>query len=309
MGIGDIRRVAADACSEIYYVDIGMYGVGEYSSVYIVDDDRPAIVETGLGERPDLVLDALTEVGIDHDDVEVIALTHVHLDHAGGAGELAAACPNATVAVHEAGVPHLVDPAAIVAGTKQVVGEFWKYYAEPTPVPAERIRDLSDGDVIDLGEHDLRVHHAPGHASHQVVFEVPSADAVFTADAVGSYFPSTDAVQAVSSPPEFDLEQCLADVDLVRSLDPSTLLFSHYGPRPAGDTLDEYESALTAWIASIAQQRRRLSDDKAVFKHLLDAKVAPENWHEDLVYGEFRTNFSGATLFLDQYEELPAVVQ
>ncbi|MFB6178412.1 MAG: MBL fold metallo-hydrolase [Halorientalis sp.] len=308
MGIGDIHQVKADTCGHIYYVDVGMYGVAEYSSVYIIDDDRPTVVETGLGTRTELILDALAELGIDPADLEVIALTHVHLDHAGGVGALAEACPNATVAVHERGVPHLIDPTAIVAGTKEVVGEFWDYYTEPTPVPEDRLRALRDGDVLDLGATELHVHHAPGHASHQVLYEVPAADAVFTADAVGSYFPALGGVKAVSSPPEFDLAQCLADVDLVRSLDPSTLLFSHFGSRPTGEILEEYDAVLRAWIAKIARQRQQLDDDRAVFERLLDASVTPPNWPEDIVYGEFRTNFSGATMYLDQYDNFPAIL-
>jgi glyoxylase-like metal-dependent hydrolase (beta-lactamase superfamily II) len=305
MGIGDVWQIETGTCTDLYAVDVGMYGVSEYASVYVIDDERPAIVETGLGNNPALVLDALEAVGIDREDLSVIALTHVHLDHAGGANQLAEACPNATVVVYERGAPHLADPAALVAGTKQVVGDLWKYYHGPDPIPDDRIRTVTDGDTVDLGDHVLDVYHAPGHANHQVLFDDPANDAVFVGDAVGSYFPGLDAVRQITPPPEFDFQQNLDDLNLLRELDRETLLFSHFGAHPARGKLDAYESVLASWVAGIAQARQAAGSDKAVLKQMLEQNVTPDNWHEDLRFGETRTNVSGVLTYLDIVDEVP----
>ncbi|MFB6166010.1 MAG: MBL fold metallo-hydrolase [Haloarculaceae archaeon] len=306
MGTGDVHHVAAGECRDLYCVDPGTYGVAEQAAVYVIDDDRPAIVETGTGANHERILDALPEIGLSPEDVEVLALTHVHLDHAGGAGFLAEACPNATVVVHERGAAHLADPATLVAGTKQVVGESgWQFYAEPEPVPEERIREITDGDAIDLGEHRLVAHHAPGHATHQVVLDDPVDDAVFTADAAGCYYPWADAPHPLSPPPSFDLQQCLDDVGLLRELDRSTLLVSHFGPHSGGKPLDEYESVLKAWIARVSAARRDSESDRAAFKALLDEHEPPAHWSEDLAFGEFKMNVSGAMAYLDARAEEP----
>jgi glyoxylase-like metal-dependent hydrolase (beta-lactamase superfamily II) len=299
MAPGDVFAVETGGVEDIYYVDTGMYDTPEYGSVYVVDADRVALVDTGIGTNHDRILGALDGLGIGRDEVEVLAVTHVHLDHAGGAGFLARACPNATVAVHERGARHLVDPARLWEGTKAAVGDQIEFYTEPEPVPEGRIRELTDGTAIDLGDHELRVHHAPGHAPHQVVFEDPGSDCVFTADAAGIYVPAIDAVEPTTPPPQFDLEQALDDVGAIRDLDPATLCYAHYGPAPAGDRLDEYETVLNAWVAGVEEARAELGDDGAVVDRFAEATELDAVWSERKARNEAELNVRGVLAYLD----------
>ncbi|NIW25901.1 MAG: MBL fold metallo-hydrolase, partial [Actinobacteria bacterium] len=238
MAIGDVRPVDLAGVEGVHYVDVGIFETPGYTSVYLLDAERPAVVDTGIGKRPELILDALGELGIAPDALEWIVPTHAHLDHAGGAGYLAEACPNATVAVPEVGAPHLIDPERLVEGTKRVVGDAWRHYAEPVPIPDERVRPLADGDAIDLGERRLEVHHAPGHAPHQCFFHEPGQAVVYTADAAGIYVPARDAVLPTTPPPNFDLEQCLADAERLGALEPDVLCYPHFGPTRTEERLD-----------------------------------------------------------------------
>ncbi|WP_254545575.1 MBL fold metallo-hydrolase [Halomarina pelagica] len=301
MAIGDLHEVGAAGCEDCYYVDVGMYDTPEYGAVYLVDAERPAVVDTGMGTRYGDVLAALERVGIAPEDLAVVAPTHVHLDHAGGAGYLARECPNATVYVHEIGAPHLIDPERLVEGTKRAVGDQWEFYAEPVPVPEERVATLADGDAIDLGDRELRVHHAPGHAPHQAVFELPDASAVFTADAAGIYVPAIDAVEPTTPPPNFDLERSLADVATIESLDPDTLLYAHYGPAPADDRLAAYADLLAEWAAEVEAVRADLGDDAAVVEHFADATAARmgDVWGERKARAEGKLNARGVLRYLN----------
>ncbi|MFB6164089.1 MAG: MBL fold metallo-hydrolase [Haloarculaceae archaeon] len=300
MAIGDVYAVEQEPVADVSYVDTGMYDTAEYGAVYVIDADRPAVVDSGIGTHYERILDALDEVGIAREELATIALTHVHLDHAGGAGFLAEACPNATVAVHESGARHLVDPGRLVAGTKQAVGDQWQYYVDPQPVPEDRIRELADGDRIDLGDRELVTHHAPGHAPHQVVFESPRDEAVFVADAAGIYVPAIDAVRQTSPPPNFDLAQCLDDVETIRSLEPAVLCYPHFGPAAADDLLAEYETVLPAWVESVAEKRAELGDDEAVLEYVADATDATEFCSERKARAEDRMNARGVLAYLDR---------
>jgi Uncharacterized flavoproteins len=153
MDIGDIAAV--ETADDIYYMDTGMYETSGYGSVYIIDADQPAIVDTGIGTNYERIIDALARVDIDPHSLAHLLVTHAHLDHAGGAGFLIADCPNATVHTHERAGPHLSDPAQLIEGTKAAVGEQWQYYVEPNPVPESRLNTLSDGDTIDLGDRSI----------------------------------------------------------------------------------------------------------------------------------------------------------
>ncbi len=298
MAIGDVYD--AQDCADVYYVDTGMYDAAEYGSVYIVDAERPALVDTGIGTHYETILDAMAEVGIAPEELAVMALTHVHLDHAGGAGYLTAECPNATVYAHEIGAPHLVDPTRLWEGTKEAVGDQVQYYAEPEPVPEERIVELTDGDVIDLGDHALEAHHAPGHAPHQVVFHDPAIDAVFAADAAGLFTPAVGEINVTSPPVNFDLDGALDDVEMIRDLDPETLLYGHFGAESTGDRLDEYARKLDAWVRDVREKRAELGDDDAVIDHFVETVEMPEVWGEHKANEEVALNTRGVLVMLDR---------
>ncbi|MFB6171414.1 MAG: MBL fold metallo-hydrolase [Haloarculaceae archaeon] len=298
MAIGDVFEVPGVA--DLYYLDTGMYDVAEYGSVFVYDTDRPALVDTGLGPSYELVLDALASLGISPADLELVVPTHVHLDHAGGAGFLAEACPNAGVYVHEVGAPHLVDPGRLWEGTRRAVGSLFEYYVEPRPVPADRVTELSDGDVLDLGNRILDVYHAPGHAPHQVVLFDPDDRVLFTADAAGIYVQERDEVRPTSPPSDFDLEQCLVDVETQQALDPEMLCYGHYGHCPAGDELATYASVIREWVADIAAVRDELGDDDAVVAHFVETNDLDEVWGARKVDPEIAMNVRGVLRYLDQ---------
>jgi len=302
MGAGDVSEVTTGSCTDLYYVDTGMYNSPGYGAVYVLDAERPAVVDTGIGTNYEYVREAIEHVGLTTEEIEVIAPTHVHLDHAGGAGFLARDCPNAAVYTHEIGVPHLADPARLVEGTKAAVGDQWQYYTDPEPVPEGRLHALTDGDVIDLGDHELRVHHAPGHAPHQVVFGDSANDAVFTADAAGIYVPELDRVEPTSPPANFDLEGALEDVETLRGIDPETLLFAHFGPADADSLLDEYETVLTDWVEDVEQKHKVLGNEDAVIDHFVDGvdEELVEIWGEHKARAETAMNVRGVLGYLDR---------
>jgi len=299
MALGDIYEATAGDSTDLYYVDTGMYATSEYGAVYILDAERPALVETGIGTNYEVVLDALGTVGIDPAALEVIAPTHLHLDHAGGAGFLADACPNADVCIYEAGAGALVDPDRLWAGTKAAVGEQIQYYTEPRPVPADRVVELADGDTVDLGDHALEVHHAPGHAFHQAVYYDPENDGVFTADAAGINTPGLDGVHHTSPPSDFDLEECLADVETLQELDPAALYYTHFGDREADGLLAAYAETLGAWIGRVAEKRAQLGDEEAVERYFADRAGTVDAWGEEKARAEERMNVRGALQYLD----------
>ncbi|MFC7073275.1 MBL fold metallo-hydrolase [Halovenus rubra] len=302
MALGDLHEATAAETNNLYYVDVGMYDTPAYGLVYILDAERPALIDTGTGFNYKTVLDAMETVGISPEELEVIAPTHVHLDHAGGAHLLADACPNADVCVYEAGAQFLTDPTAIWEGTQNVIGDRIEYYVEPEPIPDDRVVGLEDGETLDLGDHSLEVHHAPGHAFHQAVFYDPVNDGVFTADAAGINSPHIDGITHTSPPPGFDLSGCLADVELLQSLDPAALYYAHFGDRETGTLLDEYADRLESWVDRVAAKRQELDDDEAVLEFFAERAKTMDAWGKAHAKEEERMNVSGVLHDLDQRE-------
>ena len=298
MSIGEPQQI--DGTEDVYYVDTGMYEVASYGSVYIIDAERPALIDTGTGGDYDAVAGALDELGV---APELVVPTHVHLDHAGGAGRLLEAYPDAEVRIHERGVRHVVDPERLVAGTKSAVGDQWQYYAEPVPVSEDRIEGLVDSDELDLGDRTLVVHEAPGHAPHQHVFHEPDDDIVFTGDAAGIYVPDADDIRETSPPPQFDLDQARRDVSMLIDLDPEILAFAHFGPREFdADLLNEYQRTLVEWVEAVRQKRAELGDDEAVVEHFVshaDEMTGAETWGERKARDEARLNTQGILAYLE----------
>lgn len=295
-----LAEASAGRTDDLYYLDTAMYDSPEYGAVYVLDADRPALVDTGTGAKYERVLSALQTLDIEPESLAAIVLTHVHLDHAGGASVLARECPNADVYVHESGAQFLTDPTAIWEGTKAVMGDRISYYREPDPIPSERIETVTDEDRIDLGNHELTVRHAPGHAFHQVVYYDHASDGVFTADAAGINIPGLAGVRQTSPPSDFHLEEALADVEMLQSLDPQALYYPHFGDRPADDLLAEYATVLRDWVESIEAKREELGDDEAVIDYFVERTETGRVWTDAHATGEERMNVQGVLQYLDQ---------
>lgn len=299
---GDVLEV--ECCADTYYVDTGMYDVAEYGSVYLLDAEQPALVDTGVGTNHGRILDMLDEVGVAKTDLTHILLTHVHLDHAGGAGFLAEECPNATIYVYENATHHLRDPSRIIEGTKQALGDQWNYHAEPRPIPEGRIVGLRDGDTIDLGDRLLEAHHAPGHAPHQVVFDDRLNNAVFVADAAGVWIPSMETIYTPSPPPNFDLKQVLEDTEMITDLNPEVLLFPHYGPGPTDvqGVLADYRVAMVEWVNAVEAKYEALGHEADVVDYFVSRNEVHKAWGTERAEADTALNVSGALQYLTSHD-------
>jgi glyoxylase-like metal-dependent hydrolase (beta-lactamase superfamily II) len=213
-------------------IDTGMAGQRELNAVYLIEAAEPSLVESGPGADGPVVLVALEALGIGPADLAHIVVTHIHVDHAGGAGALLDRFAKARIWVHERGAPHLVDPSRLIASTARTYGEarMHAFYGETLPCPAERITSVADGDRIRLGDRTLDVVHTPGHASHHVALHDGVSGAMFTGEAIGSHLPWADCYRPALPPPEVDVEAAIASIDRMRERSPKTLLTSHFGP-------------------------------------------------------------------------------
>lgn len=254
---------AVDGYPDTYVVDNHLFGMPRALSTYIVDAERPVLLDAGTPSGADRILDGLQELDIAPEDVAFVFVSHVHLDHAAGTNRLLDACENATAAVHERGLPYLTDPDnldRLLESVEEAMG-FEAPYGDPDVVPTDRCRAVSGGEQFDLGDRTLEVHDAPGHAPHHYVTHDPESGLLFAADAIGAYQESVGVVPS-TPPPSFDLKTNLETVDRLRELEPSRLLFSHFGPGAgAMAELDDYEAVLPEWVATVERARDEVGAD------------------------------------------------
>jgi glyoxylase-like metal-dependent hydrolase (beta-lactamase superfamily II) len=254
-------------------IDTFMGRRARYTAAYLLDATETTLVETGPGTSVEPVAAALGRLGIAPEELAHIVLTHIHLDHAGGVGQLARRFPRATVWVHERGAPHLVDPSRLVASTARAWGEaeMRELFGPTAPLEADRVRPLRDGDTITLGGRELSVLDTPGHASHHVALVDSGSGAVFTGDALGIHVPDLPVLRPATPPPEFDLERYVASIERIRRAARSILLFAHFGPLADVDaTCDLAIRRVRDW-ASVAERSLRETDDPEELTSRLEA--------------------------------------
>ncbi|MFT3961323.1 MBL fold metallo-hydrolase [Propionivibrio sp.] len=208
-----------------------------FAAVHVIEEGgRIALVDTGTNHSLPWVLCALEQLGATADQVDHVLLTHVHLDHAGGAGLMMRTFPNARLAVHPRGVRHMVDPSRLIAGAAAVYGEdeIRRLYGEVLPIDAGRIVEATHGLRIDLAGRGLRVLDTPGHARHHVCFRDERTGHIFTGDALGVSYPEFDAgnkrfVFPGTTPVQFSPEDMHASIDMLLGCDPGVCYLTHFG--------------------------------------------------------------------------------
>ena len=220
----------------IHALDAGYVRQGLAAIHVLVRSGRVAIVDTGTALSVPGVLGFLAEQGLGPEVVDYILVTHVHLDHAGGAGRLMQCCPNARLVVHPRGARHMIDPGRLVAGTIAVYGEatFHNLYGEIVPVAAERVIEAGEGFSLDWAGTTLTFLDTPGHARHHYCVHEQQANAVFTGDCFGISYREFDTderafIFPTTTPVQFDPAAAHATLDRLLALSPSAFFLTHWG--------------------------------------------------------------------------------
>jgi len=253
----------------VWLLDTDQFGTPGQGAVYVVRGNPAALVEAGTSLAHGRILGALDELGIPRAAVAWIFLTHVHLDHAGGAGGLLSELPAAKVVVHARGARHLVDPSRLVASVRAAVRERFSQYGTVVPIREDRLHPARDGEVFAPGGFRIRAVDAPGHAPHHLCYFAEEERLLFTGDAVGLYLGET--LLPTTVPPSFDLVASLATLERLAALRPTKLLFTHFGAG-SPDLLAQYGQLLRTWVGHIARLRAEYPDeDRLVARVLAEA--------------------------------------
>lgn len=255
--------------SAIYTVD-ALYYQNELASIHLVrSGDRLCVIDTGTQYSVPQLEDAIKQLGLDFGHVDYIILTHIHLDHAGGAGALMALCKNAELVVHPKGARHMIDPSKLIAGASAVYGkdEFTRLYGQISPIDAARVIQPDDGETLHWADRALTFLDTPGHASHHHCIVDNQTRSVFTGDTLGVGYQAlrTEShafVMPTTTPVQFKPDALHASIDKVMARKPDTLYLTHY-------------SALTPSAQIIAGLHEQIDD------YVMLTQQAAESENED----------------------------
>jgi len=238
---------------------------GHAAAHVIEDEGRAAFVDVGTNASVPYLLAALAELGIPPSAVDYLLLTHVHLDHAGGAGLLMRELPNARAVLHPRGAPHMIDPTKLIAGVRGVYGDeaFERLYGQLLPIAPERVRVVADGERIQLGNRTLELVHTPGHAQHHYVVVDQAHRSIFTGDTFGISYRSLDTVQGAfivpsTVPTQFDPAAHVASIDRMLGYRPESMYLMHFS-RVTG--VPRLAALLKEQIPELARIARAHADD------------------------------------------------
>ncbi len=255
------------------------------AAIHLIESDgRAAFVDTANNAILPQALAALAARGLEPECVDYVILTHIHLDHAGGAGTLMQAFPNAKLVVHPRGVRHMVEPSQLMAGVEAVYGadEARRLYGRLIPVPAARILEARDNTRLRLGRRELLCLDTPGHARHHIAVVDLETSGIFTGDTFGISYRELDVdgrplLMPSSTPVQFDPAEMRASIGRMLSFAPEAVYLTHYGRLEAPSELaprllslvDRYAEigrtvrAATDAVARIGDHLRRLLIDEA----------------------------------------------
>lgn len=232
-------RYAHDVGSGIYTIDTGFHRPN-FDASYLITQNSPeglqaAFVDVGTNYSAPRLMATLEDLGLTSNDVQFVILTHVHLDHAGGAGEVMRLCPNAKLVVHPRGARHMVDPSALRAGAVGVYGEesVQKEYGNLLPIDQSRVIEAPDGTEIDLAGRKLVCLDTPGHAKHHITIWDELSKGAFTGDTFGLSYREFDTskgafIMPTTTPVQFDPDALRVSIAKIMAKEPRYLFPTHY---------------------------------------------------------------------------------
>lgn len=247
----------------------------------VVHEGRAAFVETGTSRSVPQLLAALDSLGLSRDAVDWVFITHVHLDHAGGAGQLMQALPNAKAVLHPRGAPHMIDPRKLIDASIAVYGAdaFAKLYGEIIPIASERVVSTEPGQRFSLAGREFEILHTPGHAMHHQVFFDHHAKAVFTGDTFGLSYREFDVdgrafAFPTTTPTQFDPDQLIDSIHRILALQPQAAYFTHYGEVRDLPRLAIALERMTRAFAEAAKVEAAMSDTERGLRERLLERIS-----------------------------------
>lgn len=256
----------------VFLIDTRHLGGEGTIGVFLVPSENQgfSLVETGPASTLETLKAGVAEAGFDLQDLENILVTHIHLDHAGAAGALAAET-GAEVYVHSVGAPHLADPSRLMASATRIYGDKMDTLWGPmTPIAERQINSLQGGETLKLGGHTVEVIYTPGHASHHVAY-LFNEDALFTGDAAAICLKGSSVVRPALPPPEIDLETWRETSQAMLAAKPQRLLLTHFGEVADVDThLRRVPERNAVWAEVILEGMRAGEDDEALTKRIAE---------------------------------------
>jgi glyoxylase-like metal-dependent hydrolase (beta-lactamase superfamily II) len=264
-----IKKVAQDT----YLLDCGKDPFLSLINIaYFLDDEMPVLIDPGSGTAAAELFDGVGQAGIDLQRLSYIIPTHIHLDHAGGAGYLAQRLPKPKVVLHPRGATHLTDPSVLVQGARLIFGQDFEQSLGPVvPIPRERVHVASDGEVIRLAKRELKVVYSPGHAAHHIALLDSLTEGLFCGDALGFLAEGTSDVPFPIGLSPFDPRASLETIDKLAALHPKVLFYAHHGPRTEVDQLiGKVKEICLAFDDIIHKGIEAGEDDQQISHHILD---------------------------------------
>jgi len=258
--------------NHLYLIDLKPAGIENFIASYVIKGaNSTAIIETGPTCSIPNLLSGLREIGTANEDVDYVAVSHIHIDHAGGAGTLLRNLPSAKLLVHAKGAPHMIHPEKLWEASKQVLGEVAIVYKEIEPVPPNRVITPVDGTVVDLGGSvQFKVLETLGHASHHLGFFENWGGGIFQGDAAGIYIPQLD-VTIPTTPAPFHLEMTLASIQKIMDITPKRLYYTHFGPVDnAVNRLKAYTMQLKLWEKTVLEALNRGDSLQVMYEKILE---------------------------------------
>lgn len=257
-------------------IDCEMFGEGVLAA-YLIDDPEPTLVETGCAAGVDTLRAGVRAAGVEPAALANAVVSHVHLDHSGGAAALVADAPDLSVYVHESTADYLVEPGALVDSSKRAMGEHFAAVGAPDPLPAENLVRVGDGGtVVETGARSLELLHTPGHAPDHIAAWDGRSGTAFVTEAIGSYYGRAGQHLPPVTLPRFDAAAVEDSIDSLRALDPERVVFSHFGVRSDPEAaFEDSEAALALFLERVpelfeANDRDLAATEAAVREQLLD---------------------------------------
>jgi glyoxylase-like metal-dependent hydrolase (beta-lactamase superfamily II) len=297
----------------ITVVDTGFVRPCFDASFLIVENGHAAFVETGPNSAVPRLLAALEAQGLGRDAVDYVIPTHVHLDHAGGAGLLMQHLPRAKLVIHPRGARHMIDPSLLMEGVRAVYGAevAMRDYGELAPIPAERVITTSDGMVIELAGRALRFADTPGHARHHHCIWDEASRGWFTGDTFGIVYPELHPyIVPACAPVQFDQEDLHESVARLLAQQPDLMYLTHYGAvRDAEKLAVQFLAqvdAMSAAARSLASAPGRHEKLKRAFGDIYIAElrrsgsIQSENYLRDILATDIELNAQGLGTWLDR---------